>query len=43
MYIKMSNLKEKEIEKLQEKIKRINETEEIEMEEIREKTSKELE
>ena len=39
----MSNLKEKEIEKLQEKIKRINETEEIEMEEIREKTSKELE
>ena len=36
----MSNLKEKEIEKLQEKIKRINETEEIEIEEIREKTRK---
>lgn len=36
----MSNLKEKEIKKLQEKIKRINETEEIEMEEIREKTRK---
>ena len=43
MYIKMSNLKEKEIKKLQEKIKRINETEEIEMEELREKTRKELE
>ena len=39
----MSNLKEKEIEKLQEKIKRINETEEIEVEEIREKIRKELE